>query len=302
MKEKLKLYWIGQYIRDVGGEERMEKSDWDRLGHGIEWRYRLVDDILRTNQEQDRVLSLVSMLSIRRQIEDELSVYQEEIEELVDLAIEGEITQEEFEDRLEAITIAIMIFAFFLGTVQEVEFLDEAQRLLYDAALTVLMSNPGNPLGQTNAEAAQYNAGTAILTNPFFLNDGLTTEQLDALQSDIDQARKSAQSFGTAIVDGFYDGDDGKKSAADRLALWVGTAVFIFNLGQTFRVDDPFLIWLYSPLKQHCADCGRLHLQIHTATEWAASGWVPRGNMLECKGFKCGCNFYETEGPGFGGF
>ena len=217
MKDKLKVYWISQYLRDAGGEEEMEKVDWDRLGRGIEWRHSLVDDIVRNNRDDpNRVMSLVSMLSIRRQIEDEIAIYHDEIDALVNLAVEGEITQEEFEDRLEAITIAVMIFAFFLGSVAEVDQLDETQRLLYDAALTVLMSKPGNPFEQSAAEMAQYNAGTAVLTNPFFLNDGLTAAQLELLQEEIDQAGKSAASFGDAITVGKYDGDDGRRAAADR--------------------------------------------------------------------------------------
>jgi hypothetical protein len=302
MKEKLKLHWIRQYLRDAGGEEGMDKADWDRLGRGIEWRHRLVDDIVHTNKDPEHVLAIISMLSIRRQIEDELAIYHDEIDALVNLAIEGEIDQEEFEDRLEAITIAVMIFAFLLGGVEDVDQLEEAQRLLYDAALTVLMSRPGNPFEQSAAQMAQYNAGTAVLTNPFFLNDGLTAEQQSLLQSDLDQARKSAQSFGEDITAGKYEGIDGKASAADRTALWVGTAVFIYNLAQTYRADNPFLIWLYSPLKDHCSDCVRLHGQIHTAEEWRASGWVPRGSMLECMGFRCGCNFFVVEGPSVGNF
>ena len=32
--------------------------------------------------------------------------------------------------------------------------------------------------------------------------------------------------------------------------------------------DVPKLMWVYDPSKEHCDDCGRLHGQVHWASEW----------------------------------
>jgi hypothetical protein len=88
----------------------------------------------------------------------------------------------------------------------------------------------------------------------------------------------------------------------ERTALWAGTILGLYAIGQTYRPDDPFLMWDFSPEKDHCADCARLNGQVHRASEWRASGWQPQSRSLQCRGYRCGCRFVEVEGPAQGSF
>lgn len=311
MRKKLKNAWIKLYVLQAGGQDKIGRADLDRLNRAIEWRLSLVDALTKEMKRRDaagdkagvsELLPMLGSMSIRRQIEDELGVYTEQIQTLSQQANDGEIDSDEFQDRLTELTVAILMLSFLTGSVRDIDDLNEAQRILYDASLLVLMSNAGNPAGQTPQEQAQFNAGITILSNQDLLNDGLTTEEQQLLQEQIDISSESAISLAQSVADGSFAGDEGAASLAIRMLLWTNTAAFLFSLGQLFREDNPFFMWVFNPIKDHCVDCVRLNGQVHTADEWRRSGWVPRGFVLNCRGFYCGCAFVESEGPSRGEF
>lgn len=301
LKRKLKHHFIRLYCNPG---EVMTQDDWETLGKAIELRFSLVDslimDVKRGDLETRQFYDIVGSLSIRRQIEDEIQSYHTHMTDLSKQAEAEEIEREEFEDLVVTVTIAVLILAFLMGSVETVSNMTDAQRLLYDAALVILSLEDYKNL--TDLEWAQLNAASAILLNPFFLNDGLSGEQLQLIQEHIDIAIESSKKLSQAIIDGKLDEEERPGSMSARLALWVGTAMLLYNIGLTYREDDPYLIWLYNPLKEHCDDCLRLHGQVHTAAEWKESGWVPRGGMLDCGGWRCGCGLYPGEGPSVGNF
>jgi hypothetical protein len=98
------------------------------------------------------------------------------------------------------------------------------------------------------------------------------------------------------------DPDTTLGNLTDRLTLWVGAMMGILFTGVASRDDDPYLMWVRNPFKDSCTDCVRLDGQIHRASEWLASGWIPRTFGLECRGFNCGCVFVESDGPARGNF
>lgn len=104
------------------------------------------------------------------------------------------------------------------------------------------------------------------------------------------------------FADDIFENDIALEPALARVAMWLTIASGVYYLGMVFRPDDPFLRWNWSILKEHCADCARLNGQVHTASEWRASGWVPRSTVLECFGVHCGCTFTQVNGPSTGAF
>ncbi len=124
-------------------------------------------------------------------------------------------------------------------------------------------------------------------------NERLATEAADRLAVDV---------YDNRLFDRQPDmSTTPQERRSSRVALWVGTALGLYALGQMFRPDDPNLQWRVGPT-EHCGDCLRLDGQIHTASEWRASGWQPQGRNLECHGYRCQCGLYETNESPQGNF
>jgi hypothetical protein len=110
----------------------------------------------------------------------------------------------------------------------------------------------------------------------------------------------------TGMADDIYAGKFqpdalGEEGARNRIALWVGTAGLMYAMGQLHQDGAPHLQWVLGPT-EHCTDCLRLSGQVHTAEEWQASGWTPKGRNLECHGYRCQCSLVGASGPSRGSF
>lgn len=95
--------------------------------------------------------------------------------------------------------------------------------------------------------------------------------------------------------------EGGISRAYRRVQLWVNSAASVFFLGETYRPNNPWLRWTLGPT-EHCSTCLRLSGQVHTASEWRASGWYPRSSELECTGLHCQCHWADVGGPSNGAF
>lgn len=125
-------------------------------------------------------------------------------------------------------------------------------------------------------------------------------EAVEELQAEIEVSVTAGAGLATAILGGRYE--DRGAALASRLAMWATTALGVYALGQLWREDDPFFEWIRNPFKDSCVDCIRLDGQVHTMSEWKASGWKPQARHLSCKGYNCGCIWSEVQGPSFGDF
>ena len=190
----------------------------------------------------------------------EVEEYQQQLEELMRQARDGEIERDEFQRRVAEITAALLLLLFLLGS-----------RL---PASQVIASVQLNTILADNELQARFSA------------NGLADEIYNGGKYAVGDDRTVAQS---------------NESIASRAALWAGTALGLYAIGQTWRQDDPYLMWQVGPT-EHCSDCARLNGQVHRASEWRASGWQPRIRRLECGGWRCQCGFVETGGPSRGGF
>ena len=126
----------------------------------------------------------------------------------------------------------------------------------------------------------------------------LTASEFGTVQLAINEQVGFLEGLAADIYGGRYEeiGD-----LVDRMSLWRNTAEGIYATGQLARRDNTYFAWRVGPT-EHCADCARLNGQIHTASEWRASGWRPQSHRLECEGFRCQCFLQETSGPSVGYF
>lgn len=127
----------------------------------------------------------------------------------------------------------------------------------------------------------------------------LRPEELEAIQAQTERHLLSISGLTDDLYTGRYVGN--VEGIAGRLDMWMNMAVGIYSLGQTYRRDEPYYAWRYGPT-EHCVDCLRLNGQVHTASAWRASGWVPRSYGLTCKGLYCQCSYVESIGPEIGNF
>jgi hypothetical protein len=128
----------------------------------------------------------------------------------------------------------------------------------------------------------------------------LTSAENAALTQALDPNLEAIRGLADDLYSGKYE--ESPTSALTRIFLWSNIAAGVYFMGLMNRRDDPLLKWRRDTLKDSCGDCVRLDGQVHTAREWAASGWIPRSFGLECRGVHCGCSLSETSDPVSGGF
>lgn len=180
----------------------------------------------------------------------------------------------------------------------------------YDTQFRLLLQQALNgEISQERFEGAIEQIVVAILLSMFLRGSRRTYGELPAdaladLNNEIDTHLQSLEGFSNDIyVNRLYTTEArGVENAMMRLGTWITIAAGVYFLGQLWRADEPYLRWDYAIFKEHCADCARLNGQVHTASEWRASGWRPRSFTLECRGLHCGCSFTQVEGPSTGAF
>lgn len=150
----------------------------------------------------------------------------------------------------------------------------------------------------------------ALLLAAFLRGSGRSENQLTAelrrrVDAEIRVNLDAVAGYANDIYAGRYGTDRlGVDGAVRRNQLWVGMLAGTYALGQTRvrNADRVFYRWDYGATERHCTDCARLNGQVHTAEEWANSGWRPQGSNLACRGHRCDCRLNETSGPSSGSF
>lgn len=80
-----------------------------------------------------------------------------------------------------------------------------------------------------------------------------------------------------------------------RVALWARKSLdTAFSTGQLMGAGNKVMGWRLGFREKHCATCLAASKQRHRAKTWAKYKLMPHGDNLECKGFNCDCEFYET--------
>ena len=82
-----------------------------------------------------------------------------------------------------------------------------------------------------------------------------------------------------------------------RATMWANQWGRIRNLAAAMACRDRPMLWLYSPLKEHCADCNRMNGRIYRNSVWQNYGILPQSRDLACGGYRCGCRLIPTDLP-----
>lgn len=88
----------------------------------------------------------------------------------------------------------------------------------------------------------------------------------------------------------------------DRLDMWTNRYNSIRDLARTYACQDQKLMWVVGYTKEHCTDCMRLNGRVYRASVWRNADLYPRKHSLECRGFRCACEFVPTNQPATPGF
>lgn len=295
MKQALKQYYLRLW--SLQGGDLHDPAEVEALEAAIRWRFALFDrlagQVKRGALSRHEFEKHIRGVVVKRQLETELLDYQDELDGLVELAVEGEIDEEEFSKRLMQLTLAILILALLIGSVSSREELSD--NALYGAAILVVQQIGMSTAEMTPEQYAQLAAATEILDR---YEEYIPAAALLALQEKIVYSEEST--LGEDIYEGVYE--DNQEALDARIGMWVVSALAMYTIGQLVRKDDPFYMWVRDPMKESCEDCLRLDGQIHTKVEWDASGWFPQSAELECYGIYCGCQWVETNGPSSGSF
>lgn len=188
--------------------------------------------------------------------------------------------------------------------------LDDADLQQYERQFRYLIEQAvaGN-ISQERFEGALEQIVAAVIMMMFSRGSFLSFPEMSeearmAVEELIEANWQALSGFGDDIFKKrlYAEGALGLDGALTRIVSWLTIASGAYYMGMTFRVDDPYLRWNYSVLKEHCADCARLNGQVHLASEWRAAGWLPRSTMLECFGVHCGCYFTQVAGPSAGAY
>jgi len=279
LEAKVKRQIIHFYKKQPG------KINTKELGRAIDWRLGIIRQLsgqVKRGLPFDDFQDLAAGLClIQRQIEDELDLYQQDLQIIAGQLEEGEITEDEYQDKLELLTAAIFFLAYLSGS-------DSGDNPLVQAALNVLNSQAGD---------AESNA---IITDQQIIETYIPDQEArNELDSELAIASVAGANLAAELAGGNYQ--DRQDSLFNRIGLWVTTAFGIYGLGQLYNVVDPFYKWTFGAT-EHCSDCNRLDGQIHRASAWRSSGWRPQGRSLECKGYNCKCLMVRSAGPSRGSF
>jgi hypothetical protein len=126
-------------------------------------------------------------------------------------------------------------------------------------------------------------------------------ERTESSQDRLDLAVNTEISYITGFADAIEEGSQANGGALqplmDRAELWANGYERTLELAQTIVGSDKKFRWVRDPQKASCADCIQYDGLVFFGSQWDAAGVRPKGEMLECGGFNCGCVLEETPLP-----
>jgi hypothetical protein len=179
--------------------------------------------------------------------------HRDELEELTQQALNGEITRGEFEARMRDAVTAALLLAFLMAG-----------------------GNPQNEEAQRAIAAQEAKSATSIAR----LADGIYSGRYNARTADEALPGRPPQTA-----------EEGRQKLSNRLLLWLGTMASVYWLGHNYAPGaDVTETWHLGRTEQHCETCFALDGVTLTRAEWARLGYHPRSSKLACGGFHCDCS------------
>lgn len=127
----------------------------------------------------------------------------------------------------------------------------------------------------------------------------LTVAEVSALSELVRSQYGYLVGFADSIEDGSRDNGGKLGPHIDRSELWTRRYNEAFERGRAMACADKKLKWVLGET-EHCSSCLKLAGKVKRASYWADRGIfpaVPGARYLECRGYRCGCNFEETDDP-----
>ncbi|KKN73388.1 hypothetical protein LCGC14_0400910 [marine sediment metagenome] len=121
-------------------------------------------------------------------------------------------------------------------------------------------------------------------------------EEKDALRSLQNRNLGSIRSFGTAIsARGKAEGEK-LGPHLTRASMWVNRYNEAKNQARAMACADQKYAWRLGNT-DHCSTCLKMADKVKRASQWAKADVRPQHSSLECKGYRCQCEFEQTETP-----
>ena len=130
---------------------------------------------------------------------------------------------------------------------------------------------------------------------------GMTGDDLSAVQSYLAVHDDSITNLADEIYGGDYKPDD-VGALPTTLFMWAVSLLSLMNLSRAKAGAARRLRFELGNTQEHCADCSRLHGQVHTGRQWLRSGLMPQSRNLACHGWQCDCRLVATDEQVKGGF
>lgn len=125
----------------------------------------------------------------------------------------------------------------------------------------------------------------------------MTLEETSRLEQEINQETLFIPNFASDIARESKSNKGHLAPLLKRAEMWTNKYIAIRSLAMTFACGDRKLKWRVNITKEHCSSCLRLDGRVYRASIWRKYDLAPRMRKLECKGYRCGCEFIPTDEP-----
>lgn len=129
------------------------------------------------------------------------------------------------------------------------------------------------------------------------VDGGVTGAELDEEdESNITSLTKEQSQYVTGLGDTLYkEGGISDEEAKQKPAMWFNKTIAPFYTAGLSSADkNGYYEWVYGDT-EHCEDCRALNGQVHRLKDYERTGWLPKAEKLECKGFNCKCNLVRRD-------
>lgn len=160
------------------------------------------------------------------------------------------------------------------GTISRSEFITEAESLVAADIINAYLDGSEKTIAQLTDEDRS-------------IIDEQTEINLDAIPNLYD----------TSVEFGDNEEIPLDQLVSNRVKLWGSSVSAVFMLGFLHMLDQLAPVgWKLGPT-DHCDTCLDASVLVLTRGQWRELGIHPKGRMLNCKGYRCQCEFEETDEP-----
>jgi hypothetical protein len=135
------------------------------------------------------------------------------------------------------------------------------------------------------------------------LNDGGVTDEItDTDNQEIQNLTADAIDYLDPFLDSIANGEIAVEDVSARAEMWSNkTLTDYYTAGKASADDNGMYEWVLGET-DHCDDCQRLSGQRHRFGRWYETGWLPQGQKISCRGYRCRCKLVKTSAPAQGRF